>query len=68
MEDTYLNSPATVIVFTGKKNEVSFKIKQYFFVKGDFIYLYTYSAKIDVFDELEDISTDIYKSLRVSKN
>ena len=63
----YLNDTAKIVVFTGVKNDVSFKIKQYFFIKGKFIYLYTYSAETSVFEELEEIDKDIYKSLRVNK-
>lgn len=63
----YMNDTAKIIVFTGIKNDVAFKIKQYFFVKGKFIYLYTYSAEVSVFEELEEVEKDIYKSLRVNR-
>jgi hypothetical protein len=61
----YLNDPAKVVVFTGNKNDVSFKIKQYFFIKGNFAYIYTYYAEINVFKQFNNIATDIYKSLRL---
>jgi len=66
-DDFYLKSPAKVVIFKGKKNDVLFKIKQYFFTKGEIFYLYTYSAEVDVFEEYEQISADVYKSLRVYK-
>lgn len=61
----YLNTPAKIVVFTGEKDEVLFKIKQCFFIKGDWIFLYTYSAEVDVYESFKDINKDIYKSLRI---
>jgi hypothetical protein len=66
-DGSYLNDPAKIVVSTGKKDDVLFKIKQYFFIKGNWIYLYTYSAELDVFEEFESIDEDIYKSLRINK-
>jgi hypothetical protein len=65
IDATYQNGVAKTVIFSGKKSNIEFKIQEYFFLKGDVAYIYTYTAEATVFETFKSIADDIYKSLRV---
>lgn len=61
----HLEQPSEVLLFTAQKNETTFKILQHFFVKNGMVYIFSYTAEVDLFDTYKAIANDIFKSLEL---
>ena len=62
----YRNDRAVILLFTGKASNIEFKIKQCFFLLNEHVYIFSFTAQTDQFDNYLPIATDIYKSLKVN--